>query len=72
MPILRKQPAFRDATSGFRAKSTSEKRAQKFYTDDLDSAMFAMQSVFTLIKTLCRKEMGETTAEEFKMSTQYG
>ena len=38
----------------------------------LDSAMFAMQRVFTLIKTLCRKKMGETTAEEFKMSTQYG
>ena len=31
---LKKQPIFRDATTGFPAKITSQKRAQKFHTDD--------------------------------------
>ena len=30
---LRKQPTFGDATTGFPSQMTSEKRAQKFYTD---------------------------------------
>ena len=30
---LKEQPIFRDATTGFPAKMTSEKRAQKFHTD---------------------------------------
>ena len=32
---LRKQPTLRDATGGFPAGMTSEKRAQKFHTDDV-------------------------------------
>lgn len=31
---MRKQPKFGDATTGFDAKMTSERQAQKFYTDD--------------------------------------
>ena len=31
---LRKQPAFRDAIFSFPREMTSEKRAQKFHTDD--------------------------------------
>ena len=31
---LRKQPTFRDATRWFPREMTSEKRAQKFHTDD--------------------------------------
>ena len=32
--LTRKQPTFRYATTGFPAQMTSEKRAQKFQTDD--------------------------------------
>ena len=33
--ILRKQPTFCDATTGFHREMTSEKRAQKFHADDV-------------------------------------
>ena len=32
---LEKQPTFRDATTGFPREMTSEKRAQKFHSDDV-------------------------------------